>query len=473
MWQSLRTYLFIPLLAASLSSAAARGQTTFEWPEQPIDVSHYATVEECLAVTLRVRDSVALRGPVWRDTLQYTAHEAAMPLPEHVTDVARRCGARFAEPEVPITDFAPTVRLYLFAGRDSDATALVTRRLAAVEPKADHERAAVLDTAVKAYIRAQPSRLVAAGPLLKEFLRLGAASPAVARMELPFAYMNAAIGAGDTVRARWAAEEVTTIADSLTPAERRSSWFDQGGKIIVYNALKALNGKPLLDSLRRSTASYVTLKRGIWARATGQSPDGLDIPIGAAAPPIEGDFWFRRGDANGTRPTRGKVSLVVLVDHSCVQSRHHSNVDRCWVGHAALRRLAQRFPTLEITIVTETRGWFSEMVPPTPRQEADTIRHWLLDFHHLPGALSVTKTDFWRLPGLDRRRIDREVPNVAHYVFHGEGNPFVKSGSYASFLVDRSGTIMAVAYLSTDRHDELRLGTLIDILLNRQTAASR
>jgi hypothetical protein len=468
-----RSQLRFTLVALTIMLAARQvsGQTRFEWPAASIDIGHYASVEECLTLTGRVRDSVERSDVIWRDTLALTPAEAMAPLPAAVTQAAQQCGARFAEHTVPLENFAPMLSLYLLGGRDADAAALVTRRLHAIAPNAMRERAGVLDTAVQEYLgnpggfqgRAslapRPPRLVAAEPLIDELVKLAATT----WQERLSSYMRLDIMArytGDTARARRAADAYLAIARTLTPAERRNGGF---GSYTIYALVRELKEAELLDSLRHGTAAYVAFQRATWASTTGERPEAIIFPVGNHAPPIEADFWFRRGDANAPRPTKGKVALIAFIDQSCLQTWSGSD---CWPLYMPLKRLAQRFPELEITLVANTHGYLSEMTPPPPAVEADSLAHWWLEERQLPGALAVTDTRFWRLPNPDRRRVDKDLPNVLHYHYDGWD---LKAG--AMFLVDRGGTIIDVGVLGERTDQEAHFITLLSALFQQQTAS--
>jgi hypothetical protein len=462
--------------AAALGLLLARpapAQTRFAWPSDTGDVARFTTVEECLAATSRVRNRVEKWAPVWSDTLALTPQQAAVPLPLSVIATARRCSARFAAQTAPVADFTPLMSLYLFAGRDADAETILHRRLAAITPTAQHERVAVLDSALQSHLDLamgsgfqQPIRLASAESLLVEVGRLPDSLHSVAaRLTPAFQFLRASKTSGDTARTRRAAQHYLDLNARLTSADRRDNFYTQYGALAAYLALTTLQEASLLDSLRGGTAGYVALQRAAWAKSSGESPLALHFPIGERAPTITADFWLGTGDASATRPTKGKVSLVVFLDYDC---RFTSN-GACWPGVASLHRLAQRFPALEVTVAARTHGWFSAMAPPPPAQEAETLREWWRDFHRLPGALGVTVTDFWRLDPPDRRRIDRATPNETHYTF---GRTWQIDLPNAAFLVDRDGIIVEVGQLGV--HSSLatpdveeHLARLIEILLAR------
>ena len=472
--QSVKRYVCVLAWAHATLALSAGAQTRFELPPMAVHLDRYTTVEDCLAITTRLRDSVEENSAIWRDTVPMTPAEARAPMAEAVTDVARRCGSRFVASAVPLADFVPILRHFIEAGRDSDAATLVARRLKAVSPGSERVRAAVLDTAISAYLRepesgrvgAQPVRLAAAEPLVIELAKLMTGAPWDMRMQAYGKLLYAAQHLGDSACARRTSEKILVLASTLTARERRTDLFTAYAHATIYFALNELADAALLDSLKRSTAGYVAIKRMNWAKATGEGARELRFPIGEQAPTIEGDFWYRRSDAKASRPTKGKIALVVFVDDlDCTGP----DSGPCFTAYAQLRRLAKSFPGLEVTLVAKTHGYVGLRLPPPPAAEADTLAHWWLDIHHLPGALSVTSTDFWRLPSPDRRRIDRDVPNIANYSFKLDGRVF-KQAYGSAYLIDRSGEIVDVSELS-DRSSEVRIAKLLEALFAQQVAS--
>jgi hypothetical protein len=230
-----------------------------------------------------------------------------------------------------------------------------------------------------------------------------------------------------------------------------------------------VNESALRDSLRQSTAAYNSFYRALWAQVAGAGTP-LGRPIGEAAAPIEADIWFQRDDAATSRPVRGKVNLVVFLDQRECFTR--TGTPMCQTLAARLQRLGRKFPALEITLVAQTRGWFAQgVLPDTPAREAALVEHAWLDERKLPGVLAVATTDFWRMPGLDRRRIDRDIPTATRYTFGRTWKVVGTDGEVAnlatSFLVDQNGIVID-AYQEVN---ESRMPELISILLARPLAS--
>lgn len=483
----MRAEVVLGLLVGCLITPAARAQLSFTWPpDSTRDVARYQSAEECLAAVGQANDEAdnSYAGAM-RDTLPDTrARELAdanAPLPESVQGLARRCSARFPAATVSLTAFAPLVSLFLAAGRDSDADALVERRLEAVPAAAEAERVAVLDTVVHLYARSgqfgvdrdyplpqfvRPVRLAAAERALGALMRLKSAKWQTRLFDNTTLALNAWF-LGDTVRQRRLGEQAIELASALTPADRRTNDF-QGMKLALDFAAIYATRPMLLDSLRQSTGAYIALYKSIWERIGGPGTT-LGRPLGEAAPPLEANFWFHRPDSTVSRPVKGKVNLVVFLNaKGCFAEFITMTRPQCQTTTARLRRLATQFPTVEITLMAATRGWFSLATPPaTPAAEAALLARTWLDEEHLPGALGVVATDFWRLPGFDRRRVDRDDLNETHYSF-GQGwsvagSRQMESIEATAFLLDQNGIVVETSHTV----DERQLSELISILLSR------
>lgn len=189
-----------------------------------------------------------------------------------------------------------------------------------------------------------------------------------------------------------------------------------------------------LDSLRKSTAAYLAgfdnLNPG---PAIGLTLDGKDTTfketsrelnsvIGQRAVPVHADAWaWGGGDSTGPRPTSGRVSLLVFFDGDggitsgsyCFSggAMDDSNAGlairrNCAEEMIALRRLADRFPSVEITIVAPAHGYFKYLKPTTPAQEAELIRQVAVSYGISAPVGVVNLPPHW-LPDPDGRRVDQ------------------------------------------------------------------
>ena len=265
------------------------------------------------------------------------------------------------------------------------------------------------------------------------------------------------------MRAAAAAAALTALAGTLTDPELRSNEFVNNLGPTLDQIQMQVNRAAFLDSLRHSTAADAALYEQFWKNVNhGAMPYGITKPIGKSAPPITADFWLNHSDSIVSRPTRGKVSLVVLINQKAFFG---SDLEE--VSWARLRRLAQRFPALEITFMAQTIGWFDKAAPPPPSEEAGLLAHALFAERHLGGALAVTNSAFWRLPSPDRRRINPQMPGLIDYSFGRTFQPpLVVDARINTFLVDQNGLVVDAAPWV----DEAMLDDFIAILLGRPLA---
>ena len=476
--------------AVAIAAAPGAGQTLFMWPDTAVDVSKYTTVEECAAAIGRVHRIVTAQQlqatGAWRDTMPFDPAERMQPRPLQVTETARRCMQRFAAADtMPIEAYRFLVPLYLSAGWDDRARTLVDRRLAVTKPNDDAALLAVIDTIANLYsVVAEPPR----HDLLWEILWEQAArvSDRVTRFKVLARLLRwtTDLPEADLLREQQTVLRVVALFDSLTVRERArfledaSSPFPPHSNVDVlrerlHALLEAEYGKEvLLDSLRRSTAAFGRLKRMTWARATGLPPDSYREPIGMRAPALEGEIWLGCGTQCGTRPTLGRVALVVFVSHGDCVGAVTSPGDVASQGNCAralipLRRLQEQFPQLEITIAARTRGFFGYLKEGiTEQQEAELTRRWLDSFGLERAVLIMSSTPYWRLPAPDSRRIESSTANQDAYSFGGTW-PVTDR---LAFLIDQDG--MIVRSLPMARENARELAELIEILLERERAGT-
>ncbi len=124
-----------------------------------------------------------------------------------------------------------------------------------------------------------------------------------------------------------------------------------------------------------------------------------------------------------------------------------------------MRRFAERFPSLEMTIVAQTIGNFLAMPTMSPKDEAQILQWWWFEFHHLPGTIAVTATPFFFTSGPEHRRIDEITENVKNW---GGSN-----GLRPAYLVDTDGIVVCSGELTRDTEQEFR--ELISIMVSRGT----
>ncbi len=434
------------------------GQTTFEWPNVSVDYSSYMTLEECLAATSRINKFHEDGNPVYIDTMPYDPRENFLPLPDEVISVGRQCAQRFISQITPIDRWRLLTQLYLQANLDTNAISVASARLKAVSDDYK-ERFAVLDSIVVQFAFSRPSKVSLAEPFiqqLKDMVREFEVdrSSTELRVKGYFRLYNISLIINDSTSAREFAYKMGAVADSLSENDIVSDWFREA-RLQIYTALTFLSATDYKDSLKKSTKAFAALHRFNWSRSIKREVEGaLPFARGESAAPLEADFWFPTTPQSGV-PARGKISVVYFFNR-CKDLA-------CWDEYYTIRRIAKRFPELEITLVMQTGGWFSDASPPAPEQEAQYASQKWLGFHKLPVSLAVTSSEFMKLPYPDNRRLNQKSDNYLNY-FSFPGQP---PGMQADmFLIDRNGTIVTSSLMQ--RASEGELVEMIEILMDRK-----
>lgn len=479
---------------ASLGSPAAAQELFAPW-EETVDVSKYETVEECQAAVERVRRATdareAIASGVWRDTLALDPKERPRALDDEVRETARRCLWRFADPDSAARhEFRFLTALYLYAGWEDKSRAAVERWMASVPPDAEDERLAVMDTVLNIYKGHGGGRVLAAPrpriDLLDAFVDeyVSTIENRVERFRIytEVAFTSESSVRVDTARIQRLTARIVALADSLSDEEREKA-AERWGHLLSDGAgigERFAGGAEFTffrfgarDSLWHSTEAYARHMRRLWSRATGLpgetllSLTGGGQPLGERAPEIEADFWLGCDGPCGPRPRPGRVSLVIFLSPGDCMRRvpdyDFEMYENCANHLIPLRRLMERFPEVEVTVVARTHGHFHYVKVEDPAEEARLTKRWL-ESYGVHAALAVKATDYWRLPNHDRRRIENPTINHENYTF-GRRYPVAVSGTY---LIDEDGLIVHIREMNW--HSEAEFAELIRILLERTAA---
>jgi hypothetical protein len=441
-------------LALSCTSSLY-GQIRFQWPDTPVDVAQYRTIDECLAVSKRLQDSVQRTSPIIEDTTPVVKGDWVLrPLDPKAVAAAKRCSEKFTVENIDRDDVLVGVRLFLRARRFADVEQLIRRRLDMTTDTTLKERALVLDTIAMVVLREPPIHFPLVDWLIDEIVKLGDKSPWLHRGHVYSRFLEVAEGASDTVRMKRAAELFLALPNEISEKDKRSSEFTLSTPHFLM-VEQTYNHALLMDSLRVSTEAYARTIQRFWERLTGEVGVSLKNPVGEDAPPIEGDWWFPK-NAPKTVPVPGKINLIQFITPKCYA------VTGCWGSLAVLRRLKQKFPDIQITLVAEeTLGYIGTRVMDV-EEEANTMAKLWLDYHRIPAILTVQKTEFWRLSEPDRRSINPETSNVKAYSFGGMTNAHL-----SLIIVDQKGKI--VHKWTNGRYEEPKLVDIIKVLSERKS----
>lgn len=243
--------------------------------------------------------------------------------------------------------------------------------------------------------------------------------------------------------------------------------------------LERLTEDEQADSLARSTSAFWGVINRNKVRLYGEKERKTGYMSGVGIPQVTGDFIYRAriqpdspaepGLAPYTKvasseavlpPVSARVNLVVFLNNAChtqtrflawsAFGRGKGSADPCLGAVGSLRRLKERFPQLEITVVTRTFGSFGNSVRLQPAEEADTLAKYFLGFQRIPGTLAVSTTESFRIPGLDNRRIDTDTETELRFkemfrdVFQGD-----PTETGRTYVVDEAGQFFGSGPLGT------------------------
>jgi len=505
--QKMRTVwtLLLVVTAAMASASPAAGQQFFETSKVEVDISRYTSVFDCMAAVDRVAKTLRAEEfhatGVWADTMPYDPNARLQPWPAAVGETARTCVTSTAADAdtagVDVWDIL--ANLYLHAGMEDSARAVVERRLAAVEPDSTEELRGLLTDVLFLFnghgvgTGIKPSRLEIGDDIVLD--HIGRLPNLETRLNV---YMQMVVTGGEDVsgdnemaaRTRRNLARMRAQLDSLTQRDV-DRMVEQGGMVVglttedVVNRLEGLGDyfyglRFRLDSLRVSTEAYARATRNVWSRAYAQPPEAYDRPAGKRAPRLEGDVWLGcEQDPCESYPRPGRVSLVVFHTPETTRSRARERAlpgmfspgGGCVERAVPLRRLQDRFPELDIVVVARTWGHYSYVKKGvTPEREAE-LMYECFKSHGLDRVVvTMTETPGWRLPDPDGRWVEQPMANWTNYSFGGiwPDNDRMVHGS--DLIVDQEGDVIHAVVAGRVRAGwvEELFAEIIQILLERE-----
>jgi hypothetical protein len=209
---------------------------------------------------------------------------------------------------------------------------------------------------------------------------------------------------GDDTAARRNVEQALAVARMLRPKEGGISPTSPENRQLVGD-LSVVSHMLAVDTMEhgggragvRAIINRMTTEFGPavlqWANL-----EPLAAVLDQPAKPIRAQYWLgTEGDT--LHPIPGRPALIAFLPR-----RKDVSV---------LRRLAARFPTLDITIVRPTRGYFRGDGMLTPAEECERLRAYYFDALGFHGALAVEVTDYTYIP--DGRRQAKPTPGQRDY----------------------------------------------------------
>lgn len=473
---------FVALLSDSNSLEA---QTRFAVPDTAIDLSKYKTVEECMALRSRLNRREIRRLPYWKDTLESAESEKRTSYPAPVRDTLTLCVKKFSPENVDynnFTEYLDWVTVFYDVARDNDAQTVIDKKISTSTWAQDDS--AGLQKVISGLLGAiGSSRALRWDTFVDVAKMIDSADVNLSwrtKMQVYHSLLSLGEEFGDTAVQRYAANKAIALEKTLTPKDKMDRGWLVSGRYTALNALDFIYKAEMLDSLRVGSKAYVAFRNSYWKNIRGENSDNLPHDVGEIAKPVTGDFWFKRdGDEivrlskmQGALPEEGKVNLVVFLDINCTDVTptfmgiYHRSYPGggCLASYSLIKRMAERYPFMPITIVSLTDGFIGNSEPMSPEDEAVQKSQWWLGTHKLPATLAVSEQSFFKLPEPDGRRVDSPHDNSLNYLFNKPRLTRVASGM--AFLIDVDGTVLFGDGLNTN--SEQKFYDLLKVIVDRK-----
>lgn len=405
----------------------------------------------------RVRDS--MDAQLIRDTLSPEQRSRFSAEPDVVIAATKRCAA-----SLPLSSVSPEYtrlaqEVLLIAGRDADVLHLYRSRFAATST--DVEKMQVIGGTIGVLLDAQPVRLQLADSVLSDSRPYDNQWTAAGKLTLLGRLCGLSDAAHNDVFVEKYCGEYLQTVEAMSEAERSAMGPPVAIGYIGYSRI--IRRAEFGDSLTKSVEAYGSLLQEL-VRKSGWQGRWL-YPIGEKAEPIVGDFWFPESAKNNQYPRSGKVTFI-----TSIAMQHGVRAGASF----KLKRIAERFPDLEIVVLSGTTGHFGPIEPPSPTVESELLYRQVADFYGIPIVMAITKSPTWRLSGLDQRRIfdpyahsdtyeERYAPLIG-FASRADNRLYGWMRSMSNFgglLVDDKGII--VDFIS----EEDQLASYVDILMKR------
>lgn len=484
---SIKSYSILNL-CAMLFTYPLHGQTLFTIPKaNPNYQSNYLRIEECEAGLQRIAIEAQGKNQVWADTAAHNPATIKTPYSPELIDTARLCVNKFSQEDLhnlPLKDLHPGAGVFLVANRDLDVDQVYSGLLKRLSGDTVVRE---LRNIVQVYGSARPRRTVAVRRIIDSSFPHISQDSIVPLLGLKVALAHLLMQSGDTIEAKDIFRGIIASLDTLPSKKLSNQDFILFSQFALFSQSLSLSQDEMIDSLRVSIDSYRNYLRGKLALVKGQ-PEYLERedPIGERVPRVYGDFYF---DAlsDSVKPIladdflnadTSSIQLIAFLRGGCHKRSHvirdgRSNLNNikntgsnCLPTLSAMRRIKERYPHVSINVVSKTYGNIGDAAPMSALEEAHSLAEYFLIFHNIPGRLIVEQMPYFRIEGLDRRRIDLSTINDTSFVVNGI--PLGTAGSV--ILIDRDRRVFHSGSISGE--DEPVLYRKIEAVLGRYSQES-
>lgn len=382
-----------------------------------------------MAAVERLKVKAEYKSAVWEDTVAFDSLKMRKTVPSSVKRYAAECLAMVDVDTVSLKQSHSIAKALLVVDRDADVERMYKRLSDSI---AADSSTLEFQNMMGVYLNATPVRMSKVHDLLQIGLANIHPDSVVNNLALRTIVGIMTVRYGDFKGGYKILQDALAVTDTLSPDIKSAPKYVGFIKGVMFPVIAPLMPQEAIDSLRRSTLSYEGYKRSLMKRMLPEVSENDLGAIGVKVPPLEGDYWYSNLSTpkavaidKQLIPEEGSVNILVFLQGGChanydylPEGRYNGAPNSCWERAARLRRIQQLFPSVKITVVSETYGSVGDSKVMSPEEEAEVLAGFFLNFHQIKGVHVISKTDFIRMSGRDGRRIDTETENFLNYQFN-------------------------------------------------------
>ncbi len=396
------------------------------WGRQ--EFSRYTSAAACDRAILQMQSEVGRDRTL--DTIPYAVFSDT--LSTLARKVAEYCGRRFSVESTNPNELLSLLRIALALGDSAKARAVLQRQLSLAVNPADLALRCV--EAIHLLLDASPPRLADVRAVLHRLDDLG---PDVITKQ--FHARVLLLDYWKTAYDRDSLRKHAAAAVALIQAMNQEQRDSLGLYYQPYEALLDLENEEQDLAAQEKWIDQAMIDVGRWRNGMSQFWIGRLNKLlqtrkslyGKQTRSLPGRYWFNT--ANEPRPVPGRVSLLIRVNHTCGE--------RCFPQYTLIRQLKATYgDALDITLITETRGFVVGSGPLLPAEEAPRAAAYFLEFLKLPVGLLVDEVPYVKRP--DGRLVWQISPI---------GRIFNDWNDANAVLIDASSSIRWLGLIESDR----------------------
>lgn len=453
---SLRTLFF--LLGLMSTALPVQSQTKFERPDTAPNYAVYRNLDECIvAISRQIRqydDSLRF----WKDTGIYEREKMFEPYPTEQQLIGKECFEKFTIDSLSEKTQYQWLGYLLQVGRIEEMWTLSTKILNALPDSRRYSFIAFIASQMSDHRPFQFQRLLDLIEMEKQRIPQDSVLAHTSLQSTRLWILNEI---RDSVLIPQELDKYLELYRHLPSAQK----ITMGSSVAAFYNVVSFN--EMMDSISAGSKAHLDYRRNVHSIAFENAIPFDSVFFETDMPPILTDFWYFKPkvgrDSTPLKkiqepiriPSAGKVNVISFIDgcsreYPDIRPGRRAGSSDCTAYYSVLARLQKKFPEVEFTTVTKTFGFVGNSAMLTPDAEADSLAKQYMNHWGLAGYFTVGVTEYFRIPGLDRRRID-EVPK---YRTELEKVALGLGGNNTSIMVDRAGKIVSVISLNQKTEED-------------------